>query len=533
MMKQKEIPYINPADCAGCSVCVENCPMGCLRIEDPAYHGDIHTKAVLDESGCIGCGFCAKVCPIRAITMDRGKDSVKRFINTAADRTSSGRISRHFSGWKFSRFKGAWEGSCGTKLEGSIHMDEQWSLKKVYCRGFQSVMKVGMYVLPWRVPKLLKGPGAVKRLPEAIRKKGFQKPLIVTDSQLLKQLHLLDDLLKAMEQAGLSYAAYDRVAPNPTDLNVEEGVAIYKENGCDCMIAFGGGSPMDCAKGIGARITRPGRSVRQLQGLFRVLLPIPVIFAVPTTAGTGSETTIAAVITESATHHKASMNDLCLMPKYAVLDPELTVDLPPHVTATTGMDALCHAVEAYTNHTYNSALEKKMCRKAVKLIYDNLPVIYRDGSNLKAREHMQKAAFYAGRAFTRGSVGYVHAIGHTLGGLYGTPHGLAMSILLPHVMRAYGEAAQERLAELCDVCGIKTVDDSVRAKAESFIRWIEDLKEEMQIPVYPEMILEKDVDQIVEWAEKEGNPLYPTPQVWRKKEFREFILSVTPRFGES
>lgn len=482
-MKRKKIPYINPDTCAGCSACVENCPMDCLSIEAPGYHGDIYTKAVLDETECIGCGLCAKACPIRAIEMQSNR-------------------------------------------EGDMHIGGHWSLKKIYCRGFQAVMKIGMYALPWRVPKVLKGPGAVKRLPKAIRKKGFRKVLIVTDSLLMGQLHLLDDMLDAMEEAGLDYVAYDKVSPNPTDINVEEGVKIYKENHCDCMIAFGGGSPMDCAKGIGARIARKGKSVHQLQGLFKILRPIPRVFAVPTTAGTGSETTIAAVITESATHHKASMNDLCLMPKYAVLDPELTVGLPPHVTATTGLDALCHAVEAYTNHTYNSSLEKDMCKKAVRLIHDNLLAAYKDGNDLKARQNMQKAAFYAGRAFTRGSVGYVHAIGHTLGGLYGTPHGLAMAILLPHVMRAYGKAAHTRLAELSDVCGIRAADGSAQAKAEAFIQWIEDLKEEMQIPVYPEMILEKDVDQIVEWAEKEGNPLYPTPRVWTKKEFREFIVSV-------
>ena len=222
-------------------------------------------------------------------------------------------------------------------------------------------------------------------------------------------------MYKRQNQQGLEYAIYDGVAPNPTDINVEEGVKLYKEEKCDCMIAFGGGSPMDCAKGIGARITRPHKSVKRLQGLFKILLPIPTIFAVPTTAGTGSETTVAAVITEAATHHKASMNDLCLMPKYAVLDPALTVGLPPQVTATTGMDALCHAVESYTNNTYNSKLEKDMCKKAVKLIYDNLYDVYQDGSNLKGRYNMQKAAFLAGRAFTRGCVGYVHAIGHTLG----------------------------------------------------------------------------------------------------------------------
>ena len=333
-------------------------------------------------------------------------------------------------------------------------------------------------------------------------------------------------MLDAMKEADLPYVIYDGVAPNPTDENVESGVAMFKYNNCDCMIAFGGGSPMDCAKGIGARIARPRKKVRKLQGLFRVLRPIPVIFAVPTTAGTGSETTIAAVITEAETHHKASMNDLCLMPRYAVLDPELTRGLPPKVTSTTGMDALCHAVEAYTNNTYNSALEKKMCRKAVRLIYDNLYRAYTDGSDMEARQNMQEAAFLAGRSFTRGSVGYVHAIGHTLGGLYGTPHGLAMSILLPHVMRAFGKAVYKRLAELCDVCGLETADDSAAAKAEAFIRWIEDLKEQMNIPERLDMVREEDVDQIVEWAEKEGNPLYPVPVIWSRKEFKEFILSV-------
>ncbi|MEE1242814.1 iron-containing alcohol dehydrogenase [Frisingicoccus sp.] len=482
MMKIKERPCIHPKNCAGCSVCVENCPMDCIRIKEPEFHGDIHTIAEVDVSKCIGCGICAKVCPIDAIEMRRGGEAV-------------------------------------------CYMEKKWNLETVFCRGFQSVMKVGMYCLPWGIPKVLKGPGAVKKLPAAIKRKKFHKVLVVTD-QMLMGLHLLDGMLEAMDKAGLEYVIYDHVAPNPTNLNVEEGLALYKDCRCDCIIAFGGGSPMDCAKGIGARAARPKKSVEQLQGLFRVLRPLPTIFAVPTTAGTGSETTVAAVITDAKTHHKASMNDICLMPKYAVMDPELTVGLPPQVTATTGMDALCHAVEAYTNNTYNTKLEKEMCKKAVKLIYDNLYLIYQDGTNLKGRYCMQKAAFYAGRAFTRGCVGYVHAIGHTLGGLYGTPHGLAMATLLPHVMRAFGPAAYEKLADLCDVCGIEAEDDSSKAKAEAFIRWIEDMKVKMDIPLYPPTIKEEDVDQIVEWAHKEGNPLYPTPVVWTKTDFKEFISSL-------
>lgn len=397
-------------------------------------------------------------------------------------------------------------------------------MMKVYCRIYQGVMKIGMYFLPWKMPETLEGADAIKRLPAWIKEKGFKNVLIVTDHNLVK-LHLLDSLFEKLQEEELHYVLYDGIEPNPTDVNVEEGVALYLKHHCDAMIAFGGGSPMDCAKGIGARIAKPHKSVAQLQGLFKVLKRIPIIFTVPTTAGTGSETTIAAVITDSKTHHKASINDISLMPKYAVLDPKLTIGLPPQVSATTGMDALCHAVEAYTNNTYNSKVEKDLSRKAVKLIYDNLYKVYLDGSDLQGRQNLQRAAFYAGRAFTRGSVGYVHAIGHTLGGLYGTPHGLAMSILLPLVMKQYGSAAHKRLAELCDVCGIQAKGQSDADKANAFIAWMEDLKVKMNIPKYPN-IKEKDLDQIVDWAYKEGNPLYPTPVTWSKDEFRTFLQSL-------
>lgn len=399
---------------------------------------------------------------------------------------------------------------------------------KVFCRIYQFAATGLMALLPWKMPETVEGSGSVRRLPELIREKGFEKVLVVTDRGLMS-LHLLDGLFQALEEQKIAYAVYDAVEPNPTEINVEQGVSLYKKNQCQAIIAFGGGSPMDCAKGVAARIARPNKTVVQMQGLFKVLKQTPVIFAVPTTAGTGSETTVAAVITESATHHKASMNDLPLMPKYAVLDPELTVGLPPKVTSTTGMDALCHAVEAYTNHKYNSALENDLSKKAVKLVYDNLYTAYCDGSNLEARHNMQLAAFYAGRAFTRGCVGYVHAIGHTLGGLYGTPHGLAMSILLPHVMRRFGKAAWKRLAELCDVCGIPAKGNTEQAKAEAFIGWIEDLKRKMDIPEYPTMIKKGDLPQIVTWACAEANPLYPTPVCWNKKDMRAFLESMLQR----
>jgi len=281
---------------------------------------------------------------------------------------------------------------------------------------------------------------------------------------------------------------------------------------------------MDCAKGIGAKAAHPRKTVAQLQGVLKVHKQIPLFFAVPTTAGTGSETTVAAVITDSATHHKASIMDPAIIPKYAILDPELTVGLPPFITATTGMDALCHAVEAYTNHTYNTRLENRYAKKAVILIHDFLPVVYKNGKNIKARQAMQKAAFFAGRAFTRGCVGYVHAVGHTLGGLYGVPHGLAMSIILPHVLRQFGPAVYDRLAELATVCGMEGKNN--REKAESFISWIEDMKEQMGIPVGTDAIKDEDVEQIIEWALKEANPLYPVPVVWGHDDLAKLIDTI-------
>ena len=394
---------------------------------------------------------------------------------------------------------------------------------KIYAKIYQSVFKIGMYFIPWGMPKTLEGAGCLSKLPAFIKEKGFSKVLVVTD-KVLMELGLLNKMFESMDECGVEYVVYDGVQPNPTDINVSEGLKLFKENNCQAMVAFGGGSPMDCCKGIGAMAVKKNKKVEQLQGLFKVLHRIPTIFAVPTTAGTGSETTVAAVITNAATKHKASMNDTSLMPKFAVLDPELTMGLPPKVTSTTGMDALCHAVEAYTNHTYNSRLENKLAEDAVRLIYHNLYKAYCEGTDINARQNMQKAAFYAGRAFTRGCVGYVHAVGHTLGGLYGTPHGLAMSVILPHVMRQFGTAAHERLARLAEVCGMTGRSDA--EKAEKFICWIEEMKEKMNIPKGIDVIQEQDIPQMIKWAMKEANPLYPTPVYWEEEDFKKLIDTI-------
>ena len=475
---QWQKPYIKQS-CVGCSVCVEVCPKNCLEISKAKYKGDISTKAQLAKpNDCIGCGLCKNSCPIDAITMHKSDETVTEETKGAN------------------------------------------SMYKAFCRTFQFVMKIGNYALPYRMPEYIEGENSVLKLPGWIKEKGVKNVLVVTDNGLMK-LGLPAPMLEAMAAEGIKYTVFSDIEPNPTSDNVEAGFKVYKENGCDGLVAFGGGAPMDCAKAIGARVARPNKTVAQLQGLLKVLKKIPPFFAVPTTSGTGSETTVAAVITDSTTHHKASINDTALIPKYAVLDPQLTVGLPPFVTATTGMDALCHAVEAYTNYTYLTKLEKKLALDAIKLIHDNLPVAYNDGKNIDARQNMQKAAFYAGRAFTRGCVGYVHAVGHTLGGLYGVPHGLAMSVILPHVMRQFGPDVYDKLADCADVCGIKGADN--KEKALGFISWIEELKKQLNIPAGIDTIEEKDTDQIIKWASAEANPLYPVPVIWGKEDFKVLL----------
>lgn len=393
-------------------------------------------------------------------------------------------------------------------------------LNVAWCRVFQMALTVGNYFMGYRMPICLEGPGKVRELGIFLKEKQINDVLVVTGAGMMRR-GAVQPMLDSMEAAGIRYTVQAYEHPDPTSDDVELGFRTYREHACQAIVAFGGGSRIDCAKAIAAKTVHPGKSVARLQGLLKVHHPIPPFVAIPTTAGAGSETTVAAVITDSATHRKAAINDPFLIPQYAVLDPELTVGLSPYITATTGMDALAHAVEAYTNHTYNTKLENDLAKEAVRLIHGNLLAAYQDGSDLEARQKMQLGAFYAGRAFTRGCVGYVHAVGHTLGGLYGVAHGLAMAVILPHVMRQFGAKAHRRLAELADVCGIRGTNAA--EKADNFIRWMEETNAKMGLPSGFDVIRDEDVEQMISWAIREANPLYPVPKIWGREDFRRLI----------
>ena len=263
-----------------------------------------------------------------------------------------------------------------------------------------------------------------------------------------------------------------------------------------------------------------------MKGLLKVGRKLPPFYAVPTTAGTGSECTVAAVITDEKTHFKYPVNDFNLIPHYAVLDPKLTESLPPFLTATTGMDALTHAVEAYIGKG-NTRKTKRQAEQAVKLIFGNLREATLNGHNLTARANMQQAAYLAGLAFTRAYVGYVHALAHALGGKYGLAHGYANAVLLPRVLDAYGKSASKPLAKLARIAGIAEKADRNDVAARKFIDAIDGLNNSLSIPAtFEGKIKEEDFDELARRADKEANPLYPVPKLMNAKELKQIYYKV-------
>ena len=328
-----------------------------------------------------------------------------------------------------------------------------------------------------------------------------------------------------MDLGGVRCAIFENTPPNPSIDDVEAAYAKYREGGCGAVIGFGGGSCIDCAKAVAARATHPGRSVRQLAGNLKFWRRLAPIFAVPTTAGTGSEATLAAVLVAGENKRKFTINAFPLLPHYAVLDPKNTASLPPFYTATTGMDALTHAVEAYIGQS-TTRQTRAWSVEAVRLVHGNLLRAYRDGGDLEARQAMLRASYLAGMSFTRSYVGYCHAVAHSLGGRYDTPHGLANSVILPYVLRAYGKSVYRRLKELAVVIGIADKGTPEAFAAEGFIRWIEEMNAEMGIPTKLPGIRPEDIESLSRFADHEGNPLYPVPRLMDRRELQRFYAMV-------
>jgi len=391
-------------------------------------------------------------------------------------------------------------------------------------RIYQQTLRFFSHFLSFKVPEIFEGKDALSPIPSWLKKKGCKHPLLVCGKGI-RRAGLEKPLLEALGKEGIETSVYDGVVPNPTFHNIYEAKDIYIQEKCDSLIALGGGSNIDAAKALGALLVNPKKKLEDLRGILKVRHPLPPLIAIPTTAGTGSEATIASVIVNEKTGDKFAINDPKLIPQLAVLEDSLLEGLPPSVVASTGMDALTHAVEAYIGRE-NTSDTKKHALEAISLIHDHLVPFYEDRDSEIDRKAMQKASFLAGLAFTRAYVGYVHALAHALGGKYNLPHGYTNAVLLPHVLEAYGEKAYKKLSKISDSLSLTEKKASKEEKAKAVISWIKDLKVRLSLPdKFPLGTIKKeDLDALASHADKEANPFYPVPKEFDKDELKEILM---------
>lgn len=395
--------------------------------------------------------------------------------------------------------------------------------------GLQALMKgVGLVTrfLPIPQPTLLVGPGSSGRLGQAVAGFGHRKIMIVTDA-IIAKLGLLKDLTDALTAGGAQYVVWSEITPDAPIPLIERGIDFCRENDCDALVAFGGGSAMDASKAIAVSIANPGKRLRTLAGYFKGLRnPMP-IYAVPTTAGTGSEVTVAAVIADPERESKLVIVDTRMVPKMAALDPNLMTGLPPHITAATGIDALTHAVEAFVGN-WATPQTDGLALSAVGLIFENLRTAYSEGTNLEAREKMSLASTYAGMAFTRANVGYVHAIAHQFGGKYHTPHGLANAIMLPHVLKFSAPEITDRLAQLAVRARLGSESEDSDDLAQKFLDAVDALNRDLGIPTVLAALREEDIPALAKAACHEAHTGYPVPRYMTRSQCEDLIRAVLP-----
>ena len=395
-------------------------------------------------------------------------------------------------------------------------MKETSKMMEIKARLVQKGMAKAMNQIKLKQSIKIEGIHSLDRLGQILSYENRKRPFIVTGRHVSK----MDFFLKMKEELK-EVCIFDQVHPDPDVKLIEQMVLAYQENECDCFVAIGGGSNIDAMKACAARLACPNKSLSQMKGLLKIRKKLPLMIAIPTTAGTGSECTIASVVCEQ--NHKYAINDPCLCPDYAILDPVLSFSMPKEVCAYTGMDALTHAIEAYLNKPYHQADTKAHCLCAIQLIFQNLLKAYRNPNDIEARANMLEASYQAGQAFTIACVGNVHALAHTFGGLYHVPHGKANAILLPYILEEYGQTIEKDLTEIAHVLGMEEKDE--RLCAQLLIQRIRYLNEAMHIPSKLDLY-KKDIPIMAQWAEKEANPLYPVPVIFNQKDFEKMLQKV-------
>jgi alcohol dehydrogenase len=395
-----------------------------------------------------------------------------------------------------------------------------FALKVVWYRLVMWLIKVVSFLMPQGKPLLLSGCGSSIELARTVARFGHKRVLIVTDT-VLRELGVLNPIITELETQGVEVHIYDGVLPDPTYVQVEAGVDIGRLASCDSVLAIGGGSPIDAAKVIAVGITN-ATPVAKLTGIRKVKKAGLPLYVIPTTAGTGSEVTLAAVISHPQTHKKTPVIDPITMPVAAALDPEIQKGMPPHITAATGMDALTHAIESYLSRAATAETDR-YALAATAMIFESLPRAYADGNDMQARESMAVASCYAGLAFTKAFVGYVHAIAHNFGACYGTPHGLANAIVLPYILEFTMDASAERMADLAVAAGLGDRQESATLLAKRLLQRIQELNAEIGIPRKLDSLRAEDISGLAKAALSEAHYLYPVPKYMDRAQCESII----------
>jgi alcohol dehydrogenase class IV len=395
-------------------------------------------------------------------------------------------------------------------------------VKKLWYRLYQRIMYLLSFFIPFKEPLLYQEDKAIAKVSKILKEKDFNKVLIVTDD-FLKETDVFKALVTDLKKGKIDPVIYSGTKPNPSIDLILEAYDLYHHNQCQAMIAYGGGSAMDLAKGVGAKVVRPHKDIQQLRGTLKIRRKIPFLICIPSTVGTGSEATLAAVVTDDQTKEKYALMDPSLMPDVAILDIDVVKSLPKKLIAETGMDALTHAIEAYIGHA-NTKKTKNMALSAIDLVFNNLLAAYQ--GDLEALSNMQLAAYQAGVAFTRAYVGNVHALSHQLSAIYHLPHGYANAVILPYVLRYYGSSIEKSLSHIYDELDMGKLSFT-QEKANDFISKVIDLKRKLKIDdSFNGLIQKEDKAQIIKQALNEANPLYPVPKIFNADDFDSLISLV-------
>lgn len=385
-------------------------------------------------------------------------------------------------------------------------------------------------VFPFIIPTqdVVSGPGSSAKAVEVLGRAGAKKALIVTD-KVLKELGVLDTMLKAMDEANFPYAIYDGTEPNPSIENIEEAYALYKSETCDCIVGFGGGSAMDAAKVVGCRVAKPDMSVKQmsrLMGYFPVTMSaankkVPFILAVPTTAGTGAESTVAAVVSDHAIDKKYTVTDIAMRPKSVILDAALATGLPPRQTAFTCIDLVSHCTEGFLSYAHNPRGDE-WAIKGVRLAKENIEAAMKDGNDLVARQNLCEAAYAGGQSLNMETTGYVHPFCHKIGAKYNLVHGRCIGAVMPIILEDYGPVVESRLAKLAVRTGIADPSATEAEQAKQYIQWIRDFDEKYGIDPYIPEIKDEDLDEIADSIMVEIF-VYPNKKVYTRDEIKHLL----------